>query len=65
MSAESKFRVYRDSAVGENSCSFDDVMDFLDACGLKPLESEAQIAAILAGVPLEVDGSTVRFKLIE
>lgn len=37
----------------------EDVADFLDACGIQQ-ESERWCAA-LAGVPIEVDGSTVRF----
>lgn len=56
------FRVTRQGQTSPIPCTFDQMRDFLDACGLDPTRDEAQIAGIIAGVPFEVDGATMQFE---
>ena len=58
------FRVTRGDITSPIPCTFDQMIDFLDACGLDLSKDEAQIAGIIAGIPFETDGAAVRFEQV-
>lgn len=58
------FRVTRGSETSPIPCTFDQMLDFLDACGLDPAKDETQVAGIIAGVPFHIDGAQIQFQQI-
>ena len=52
----------RGGLTGNRILSFDEVMDFINACGV---EDECTVAAILAGNPIHVDGADVVFRVAQ
>lgn len=58
------FRVTRGGQTSPTPCSFDQMLDFLDASGLDPSRDEAQVAGIIAGLPFEMDGAAMQFEQV-
>ena len=58
-----EFYVRRGDAVSETLCKFQDAVGFLNDCGLNLARDEFKVAAIFAGVPFDIDGAPVSFKL--
>lgn len=54
-----KFQVMRGNALAKEVASSKDVSDFLDACSIKAGSQDWHAA--FAGVPIQVDGTTMRF----
>lgn len=55
------YRVTRNGCAGAKTVSYAAVIDFVTACGIR---DELEIEAVLAGVPVDVDGGTVIFERI-
>lgn len=60
--SDTKFSATRGEMASERHFSFAEVVDFLDACGLR--EDEVWLANILTGWPFEIDGATMSFKAL-
>lgn len=58
------FRVTRGDQTSPIPCSFVQMLDFLDASGLNLARDEVQVAGIIAGLPFEMDGATMRFEQV-
>lgn len=58
------FRVTRGGQTSPTPCTFAQMLDFLDACGLDPSRAEAQVAGIIAGLPFEMDGAAMLFEQV-
>lgn len=58
------FRVTRGDKTSSTPCTFAQLLDFLDACGMDPVMDEAKVAGILSGVPVEIDGASVQFEQV-
>ncbi|AHZ73560.1 hypothetical protein OU5_P0308 (plasmid) [Pseudomonas mandelii JR-1] len=58
-SLSDQFTIIRGGLEGNRKATLQEVHDFLDACGLSP--ESAQWEGAMAGVPIEVDGTTIRF----
>lgn len=54
-----KFQVMRSDVISDKIATSGDVSDFLDACNISPGSQEWESA--FAGVPIHVDGNTMRF----
>lgn len=54
-----QYKVERSGMPGDRHATQDEVEDFLDACGIKPESDEWEAA--LAGVPIAVDGASMKF----
>lgn len=54
-----KFQVMRGEVLANKAASTDDVSEFLDACSI--MRGSQEWDAAFAGVPIQVDGTTVRF----
>lgn len=59
------FRVSRGGSTSQKPCTFDELMGFIDSCGLDPKRDESRVAAIIAGIPFEIDGHSMRFDPIQ
>lgn len=57
-----RFSAMRGGMLSEKNLSFEEVVDFLDACGLH--DDEVWVANILSGWPFEIDGATMVFKAL-
>ncbi|MEY2336346.1 hypothetical protein [Acidithiobacillus ferrianus] len=55
------YTMIRGGLVGNRSMSLDEVMEFIDACGIDK-GNELAVAAILAGNPIHVDGADIVFR---
>lgn len=58
------FRVTRGGQTSLTPCAFDEMVDYLEASGFDLSRDEMQVAAIIAGVPFEMDGATMRFEQV-
>ncbi|MEM8519525.1 hypothetical protein [Janthinobacterium sp. CAN_S7] len=54
-----KFQVMRGDELANKLASYDDVSDFLDGCSI--MRGSQEWHAAFAGVPIQVDGTTMRF----
>lgn len=64
ISDEVRFFIYRGDQVSQSPCSFTELLDFLDACDIDPVRDEAQVSAVIAGIPFEIDGASMRFEQV-
>lgn len=55
------FKVVRGDQVSSTPVTFDEVLDFADACGIDLTSDEVTLALIFGGLPFEIDGATMRF----
>lgn len=58
------FRVTRSDQTSPIPCTFVQMLDFLDACGLNLVRDEVQVVGIIAGIPFEMDGTTMQFEQV-
>ena len=58
------FRVSRGDQTSPIPCTFDQMLDFLDASGLNLARDEVQVAGIIAGIPFEMDGAAMQFEQV-
>ncbi|MDR9836957.1 MULTISPECIES: hypothetical protein [Herbaspirillum] len=63
-SSSVRFSVQRGKILSSNHLSFDEVIDFLDACGLDLARDEFTVAGIFAGVPFEIDDAVMIFRAV-
>lgn len=59
------FRVSQGGSTSQKPCTFDELLGFLDSCGIDPKRDESRVAAIIAGIPFEIDGHSMRFDPIQ
>jgi hypothetical protein len=59
------FDVVRAGSVGTKPATWAEMLDFLDACGIdvNSTYGEISLSAVVAGVPFEIDGANMAFKV--
>lgn len=58
------FRVTRGGQVSSIPCTFDQMLEYLSACGIDPCRDEAKVAGVIAGIPVELDGAVMQFEQV-